>query len=148
MDLSELRFDEGHTWVRDEGKELIIGITDYAQEQLGEIIFVELPEPGTRIMRDDPFGSIESAKAIEDLIAPVNGEVIRRNDDVVDEPETINEDPYGEGWLIAVKPDEDTDLKKLLTYEQYQKHLEILESEEEEEDYEDEDEEDYLDDDE
>lgn len=148
MDLSELRFDEGHTWVRDEGKELIIGITDYAQEQLGEIIFVELPEPGARIVRDDPFGSIESAKAIEDLVAPVNGEVTRRNDDVVEEPDAVNEDPYGEGWLIAVKPDDDTDLSKLLTYEQYQKHLEILESEEEEDDYEDEDEDDYLDEDE
>lgn len=136
MDLSELRFDEGHTWVRDEGKELIIGITDYAQEQLGDIIFVEVPTPGTRIVRDDPFGSIESAKAIEDLVAPVSGEVVRRNDEVLDMPETINEDPYNEGWLIAVKPDEDTDLSKLLTWEQYQKHLELLESEElEDEDY-------------
>jgi glycine cleavage system H protein len=148
MDLSELRFDEGHTWVRDEGKELIIGITSYAQEQLGDVIFVELPEPGARIVRDDPFGSIESAKAIEDLVAPVNGEVTRRNDDVVDEPETVNEDPYGEGWLIAVKPDDDTDLSKLLTYEQYQKHVEILESEDEDDDFEDEDEDDYVDEDE
>jgi glycine cleavage system H protein len=146
MDLSELRFDEGHTWVRDEGKELIIGITSYAQEQLGDVIFVELPEPGARIVRDDPFGSIESAKAIEDLVAPVNGEVTRRNDDVVDEPETVNEDPYGEGWLIAVKPDDDTDLSKLLNYEQYQKHVEILESEDEDDDYDDED--DYEDEDE
>lgn len=148
MDLSELRFDEGHTWVRDEGKELIIGITSYAQEQLGDVIFVELPEPGARIVRDDPFGSIESAKAIEDLVAPVNGEVTRRNDDVVDEPETVNEDPYGEGWLIAVKPDDDTDLSKLLTYEQYQKHVEILESEDEDDDFDDEDEDDYVDEDE
>lgn len=148
MDLSELRFDEGHTWVRDEGKELIIGITSYAQEQLGDVIFVELPEPGARIVRDDPFGSIESAKAIEDLVAPVNGEVTRRNDDVVDEPETVNEDPYGEGWLIAVKPDDDTDLSKLLTYEQYQKHVEILESEDEDDDFEDDDEDDYVDEDE
>jgi len=148
MDLSELRFDEGHTWVRDEGKELIIGITSYAQEQLGDVIFVELPEPGARIVRDDPFGSIESAKAIEDLVAPVNGEVTPRNDDVVDEPETVNEDPYGEGWLIAVKPDDDTDLSKLLTYEQYQKHVEILESEDEDDDFDDEDEDDYVDEDE
>ena len=145
MDLSELRFDEGHTWVKDEGKELIIGITDYAQEQLGDIIFVEVPEPGTTIVRDDPFGSIESAKAIEDLIAPVSGEVTRRNDEILDMPETINEDPYGEGWLIAVKPDEDTDLSKLLTWEQYQKHLELLESEElDDEEYEDDDYDDDL----
>jgi glycine cleavage system H protein len=130
MDLSELRFDEGHAWVKDEGKELIIGITEYAQEQLGDIIFVELPEPGAHIERDDPFGSIESAKAIEDLVAPISGEVLRRNDEVLDAPETINEDSYSEGWLIAVKPDEGTDISKLLTWEQYQKHLELLDSEE------------------
>ncbi|MCE5215722.1 glycine cleavage system protein GcvH [bacterium] len=149
MDLSELRFDEGHAWVRDEGKELIIGISEYAQEQLGDVIFVELPEPGTKIVRDDPFGSIESAKAIEDLVAPVNAVVTRRNDDLMDEPEAINSDPYGDGWLIAVKPDEDTDLSKLLNWDQYQKHLELLESEEEDEDYESDDlEDDFLSDDE
>jgi glycine cleavage system H protein len=145
MDLSELRFDEGHTWIRDEGKELIIGITDYAQEQLGDVIFVELPEPGAKIVRDDPFGSIESAKAIEELTAPVNGEVVRRNDEIIDMPETINDDCYGEGWLIAVKAEKDTDLGKLLTWDQYRKHLELLESEDLDEDYdEDEDEDDDL----
>ncbi len=128
MDLSELRFDEGHTWVKDDGKEVIVGITDYAQEQLGDVIFIELPEAGTEIVRDDPFGSVESAKAIEDLVAPVSGTVTRRNDELMDMPETVNDDPYGEGWLIAVKPDEDTDLSKLLTWEQYQQHLEVLES--------------------
>lgn len=140
MDLSELRFDEGHTWVKDDGKELIIGLTDYAQEQLGDVIFMDLPEPGTEIVRDDPFGSIESAKAIEDLVAPVSGSVTRRNDELLDMPETVNEDPYGEGWLIAVKPDEDTDLDKLLTWEQYQQHLEVLEADElDNEEFEDED---------
>lgn len=139
MDLSHLRFDEGHTWVRDEGKEVIVGITNYAQEQLGDIIFVELPEPATEIVRDDPFGSIESAKAIEDLAAPVSGTVTRRNDELTEMPETVNDDPYGEGWLIAVKPAEDTDLDKLLTWEQYQQHLDVLEGNEMNEDFDDDD---------
>ncbi len=133
MDLDDLRFDEGHCWVREEGDELIIGITDYAENELGDILFVELPEPGTHITRGEAFGSIESAKAVEDLIAPVSGVVTRRNDEVIDEPETINEDPYGDGWLIAVKPDEDYNPDELLTYEQYKATLELEEEEEEEE---------------
>lgn len=139
MDLSSLRFDEGHTWVKDDGKELILGITDYAQEQLGDVVFLELPEAGTTLVRDDPFGSIESAKAIEDLTAPISGNVTRRNDELIDAPEGVNDDPYGEGWMIAVEPDEDTDLESLLTWEQYQNYVEDLESEEpEDEEYDEE----------
>ena len=147
MELDDLRFDESHTWVRDEGEELVIGITDYAQDELGEIIFVELPDVGTEITRGEAFGSIESAKAVEDLIAPVSGTVTRRNEDVLDEPETINEDPYGEGWLIAVKPSEEYNPSDLLTYEQYLATLELAEEEEEvdELDLEDEDEDLYFD---
>jgi glycine cleavage system H protein len=133
MNMDDLRFDEGHAWVREEGEELVIGISDYAQDELGEIIFVELPEVGTQITRGEPFGSIESAKAVEDLIAPVSGTVTRRNDEVIDEPKTINDDPYGEGWLIAVKPAEPYDPSELLTYEQYLSTLDIEEEEEEEE---------------
>jgi glycine cleavage system H protein len=144
MDLSNLRFDESHTWVKDDGKELIIGITDYAQEQLGDVVFLELPDPGVAIVRDDPFGSIESAKAIEDLVAPVSGTVTRRNDELIDMPETVNEDPYGEAWMIAVKPDEDTDLESLLTWEQYQNFVEDLESDEGDDDEYDEDVDDDL----
>ncbi len=147
MELDDLRFDESHTWVRDEGEELVIGVTDYAQDELGEIIFVELPDVGTEITRGEAFGSIESAKAVEDLIAPVSGTVTRRNEDVLDEPETINEDPYGEGWLIAVKPSEEYNPSDLLTYEQYLATLELAEEEEEvdELDLEDEDEDLYFD---
>ena len=140
MNLDDYRFDEGHAWVREEGDELIIGISDYAQDELGEIIFVELPEVGTEIKRGEPFGSVESAKAVEDLIAPVSGVVTRRNDEVIDEPERINEDPYGEGWLIAVKPSEDYNPDDLLTHEQYLATLELEEEEEADElDLEDED---------
>jgi glycine cleavage system H protein len=132
MALEDLRFDEGHCWVREDGEELVIGITEYAQDELGEVIFVELPEVGAETARGEAFGSIESAKAVEDLIAPVNGTVTRRNDDAVDVPETVNEDPYGGGWLIAVKPKEDYAPDELLTYEQYLATLDIEEEEEEE----------------
>ena len=84
MDLDDLKFHEAHTWVRQEGEELVIGITDFAQEQLGDLVFIELPEVGANLEADDPFGSIESPKAVEDLIAPVTGQVTRRNDEAVD----------------------------------------------------------------
>ena len=126
MESEDIRLHEGHAWVRPEGDDLVVGISDYAQEQLGALVFVELPEVGSSIEADDPFGSIESPKAVEDLIAPVSGEVIRRNDEVVDSPELINEDPYGEGWLIAVKPDEATDLDAIMSRDDYLDWVEAL----------------------
>ena len=141
MEALELKFHEGHTWVRQEGQELIIGVTDYAQEQLGDVVFIELPEVGATIEADDPFGSIESPKAVEDLIAPVSGEIIRRNDEVVDNPETVNDDPYGEGWLIAVKMTEDTDLDALLTRDEYADSTEALVDDDDDEEEEEEEEE-------
>ena len=102
MVVEGLLYTKDHEWAKVEGDVVTMGITDYAQEQLGDVIFMELPEPGTKIVRDDPFASIESAKAINDLVAPVNATVTRRNDDLLDEPEAINSDPYGDGWLIAV----------------------------------------------
>lgn len=134
MDVDDLRFDEGHCWVREESEDLVVGISDYAQDELGEIIFVELPEIGGEVTRGEPFGSIESAKAVEDLIAPVTGTVTRRNDESIDAPESINEDPYGGGWLIAVKPKEAFNPDDLLTYEQYTATLELDEDDEDIED--------------
>ena len=128
----DLRFHEAHTWVRQDGAELIIGITDYAAEQLGDVVFIELPEVGAALTADDPFGSIESPKAVEDLIAPVSGTITRRNDEVVDSPETVNDDPYGEGWLIAVQMDENTDLDALLSRDEYQDSIDALGEEDEE----------------
>jgi glycine cleavage system H protein len=119
MALEDLKFHEAHTWVRQEGDELIIGITDFAQEQLGDLVFIELPEVGARLEADEPFGSIESPKAVEDLIAPVNGEVTRRNDEVVDNPEIVNEDPYGEGWLVGIKAEEGAELDQLMGRDEY-----------------------------
>lgn len=144
MEPEDLKFHEGHTWVRQEGEEYVIGVTDYAQDQLGDLVFIELPELGASIESDDPFGSIESPKAVEDLIAPVSGEVVRRNDEVVDNPEIVNDDPYGEGWLIAVKLDETTDLDALMSRDEYLDHVESLSEENEEEDEEEEDDEEDL----
>lgn len=138
MAADEMKFHEAHTWVRQEGEELIIGVTDYAQEQLGDIVFIELPEVGATIEADDPFGSIESPKAVEDLVAPVTGEVVRRNDEVVDNPETVNDDPYGEGWLIAVKLSEESDLDALLSKDEYMDSIEGLAEEDEAEEEEEE----------
>ena len=127
MNAEDLHYDENHTWVRQEGGELIVGITDYAQDQLGDIIFAELPEEGTAILAGDPFATLESAKAVQDVIAPVSGEVVRYNEELMDTPEVINEDPYGAGWMIAVKGDADA-LDSLLSYDKY---VAMLESEEE-----------------
>jgi len=137
----ELRYHEGHAWVRQEGDELTIGLTQYAVDEMGEIIFVELPEEGAEVERDEPYGSVESAKAVEDLVAPVSGEVVRRNDSVLDAPETINEDCYGEGWLIVVHSAEG-DMDNLLTPDEYRSHIDEDEGEEELEEEEEAEEED------
>lgn len=129
----ELRYHEGHAWVRQDGDELTIGLTQYAVDEMGEIIFVELPEEGTEIERDEPYGSVESAKAVEDLVAPVSGEVIRRNESVLDAPEAINDDCYGEGWLIAIQSSEEG-LDNLLTANEYRSHIDEDEADEEIED--------------
>ena len=126
MKPEDLRYDENHTWVGQEGEELIIGITEYAQDQLGDIIFAELPEEGAAISAGDPFATLESAKAIQDVIAPASGEVVRCNEELMDAPETINEDPYGAGWMIAVKPAADFRTEPLMSYDQYLEMLEEL----------------------
>ena len=102
MDMSELRFDESHTWVKDEGKEIVVGITAYAQDQLGDIVFVELPEPGTTLQAGETFGTVESVKAVEELVAPLGGTVEARNEAVLANPEELQNDPYGEGWLVKI----------------------------------------------
>jgi glycine cleavage system H protein len=129
----DLRYHEGHAWVRQEGEEATIGVSQYAADEMGEIIFAELPDEGTEIERDEAFGNVESAKAVEDLVAPVSGTVIRRNEAVLDSPETINEDPYGEGWLIVVRVDDESSLDGLLTAKEYRAHIDEGEDAEEEE---------------
>ncbi len=118
-DLLYTRDDE---WARRDGERLVVGVTDYAQEQLGDIVFVELPAPGTAVRKGEAFGVVESVKAVSDLCAPVSGEVIEANGELDERPEAINEDCYGAGWIIAVKPADD-DLSHLLDAEAYRKYV-------------------------
>lgn len=136
MAMAEYRFSEAHTWAKKDGEEVLIGITEFAANELGDIIFVELPDVGAKITAEDPMGSVESAKSVEDIIAPISGEVTRVNDEVIDAPEILNEDPYGGGWMIAIKPAQMADMDSLLSPDQYSSLIEE-EGEDEEEEEED-----------
>lgn len=121
---AELHYTREDEWCRVEGNRVVIGVTDYAQQQLGDIVFVELPAVGTAIERGEPFGVIESVKAVSDLYAPVSGEVVEVNTDLGDRPEQVNEDCYGDGWLIAVAISDDADLTEHLDAATYRLHVE------------------------
>jgi glycine cleavage system H protein len=112
----DLKYHKEHTWVRGDGT---IGLTFYAQEQLGEIVFIEVPEAGTNIEAGEPFGEIESRKSVSDLYAPVTGTIKEINSDVADAPETINEDPYGKGWVAIVDINDPGELDNLLSAAEY-----------------------------
>jgi len=114
-----LYYSKEWTWVKIENGKARIGITDYAQKQLREVVFAELPEVGDEIVKGEPFGTVESVKSVSDLVAPINGKIEEVNEEVVDNPQIINEDPYGEGWLILVSPSNlDEDLKTLMSFEE------------------------------
>ena len=136
-----LKFSKEHEWVLVEWKTATIGITEFAQEELGDIVYVELPEVGEKIVKDDPFGAVESVKAVSDVYAPVSGTVLEINDLLPDNPETINDDPYGDGWMIRVEMTDTDDLKDLMTAEEYGEYVEQQKKEDDDEDEEDEDEE-------
>ena len=110
----ELLYTSDDEWVRREDDRVIVGVTDFAQSQLGDIVFVELPEVGTATEAGAPFGTIESVKAVSDLLAPVSGEVVARNEALEDQPEQVNEACYGDGWLIAIRPSEPGEIDALL----------------------------------
>ncbi len=116
-------YTEQDEWIRSDGDRTFVGITDYAQSQLGDIVFVELPAVGSTIHKDEPYGVIESVKAVSDLFAPVTGEVIAINDELNDAPERINEDCYGDGWLLEIAPTEDSEREALLEPSAYTKFL-------------------------
>ena len=120
----DLKYTEDHEWVRIDDDWVEIGITDYAQEALGEIVFVELPGEGDDITKADSFGGVESTKSVSDLYAPVSGEVLEVNEALLDSPETINEDPYGSGWIIRVKLYDENELDDLLSAESYGNFIE------------------------
>jgi glycine cleavage system H protein len=119
-----LRYSREHEWVAVEDGIATIGITDYAQEQLGDIVYVELPEVGAQVTKDDPFGVVESVKAVSDIFAPVSGTVTEVNGPLADSPETINEDPYGDAWMIRVELSDASELEDLMTAAEYQTFLE------------------------
>lgn len=137
----ELRYSKEHEWVLIEDRIAIVGITDYAQQELGDIVYVELPEIGEKVVKDDPFAAVESVKAVSDVYAPISGSVVEVNDTLPETPETINEDPYGDGWMIKVEIADMDELKDLMTAEEYAEYVEKEREEEgeEEEDEEDED---------
>ena len=128
MNLEELKYTREHEWVRVKGDECTIGITDYAQEELGDVVFVELPDVGAGTARDKPFGAVESVKAVSDLFAPVSGEVVAVNGDLENAPETVNTDTYGEGWMIRVKLSDPREIDSLMDAAAYQKLVDELRS--------------------
>jgi glycine cleavage system H protein len=135
MEIPEgLRYSKEHEWVLVEGNIATIGITEYAQEELGDIVYVELPEIGEKVVKDDPFGAVESVKAVSDVYAPVSGTVLEVNDSLPDNPETINDDAYGDGWMIRVEISDKDDLKDLMTAEEYADYVEQQKGEEDDED--------------
>ena len=116
----ELQYTRSHEWVRTEGDTATIGITDHAQDELGDVVFVELPEVGATFDAGDSFGTVESVKAVSDLYTPVGGEVTEVNEALNDQPERINEDPYGEGWMVKLRvSDEGSGLLSASDYEQF-----------------------------
>ena len=122
--LEDLKFTNDHEWAHEEGGVLIIGITDYAQDTLGEIVYIELPSEGDEITKGDPFGAVESTKAVSDLYAPVSGDVVEVNEVLLDSPELINGDPFGEGWMIKVKVYDPGELDDLMDFEGYNDFVE------------------------
>ncbi|MGW4397403.1 glycine cleavage system protein GcvH [Amycolatopsis nivea] len=117
----ELRYTEEHEWVATrEGSLVRVGITEYAQDQLGDVVFVDLPEVGKQVGAGDAFGEVESTKSVSELFAPVDGEIVAVNSAVLDSPELVNSDPYGEGWLVEIRLDDPAGLEALLEAEAYQ----------------------------
>lgn len=119
----DCKYTKQHEWVLVEGTTATVGITDYAQEQLGDVVYVELPAVGDKTSKEDAFGVVESVKAVSDIYAPVTGKVIEVNDDLPDNPATLNEDPYGDGWLIKIEMSDVDELEELLTVQEYQEYI-------------------------
>jgi glycine cleavage system H protein len=119
----ELRYSVDHEWVRPEGETLGIGITDYAQDQLGDIVFVELPALGARFAAGTVFATVESVKSVSECFLPLGGEIVAVNDTLADSPELLNRSPYGDGWMVRIRPDDSAAPGQLLTAEAYRERL-------------------------
>lgn len=127
---TELRYSQEHEWVAVEDGIATIGVTDYAQDQLGDVVYVELPEVGAQVTKDEAFGVVESVKAVSDIYAPVSGTVTEVNVPLPDSPETINDDPYGDAWMIRVEMSDPGELEDLMTAAEYKKFTEEEKEEE------------------
>jgi len=120
---SNLKYSDEHVWIKQEGDSFRIGITEHAQDELGDIVFVELPEVDDQLSATDTFGSVESVKTVSELYAPISLVVMEVNEELEDQPELVNESPYENGWLIVAKATDEKELEQLLTAEQYEKLL-------------------------
>lgn len=116
----DLHYSKDHEWVRVDGNIAIVGITDYAQDSLGDVVYVELPKAGEKFAANESFGSVESVKAVSEVFSPVSGEIEGANDSLTDEPEKVNTDPYGDGWMIRVKMSASGEVDSLLTAAEYE----------------------------
>lgn len=115
----DLKYTKEHEWVRVEGDFAFVGVTDFAQSELGDIVFVEVETEGEEVAQDDIFGTVEAVKTVSDLFMPISGEVLEFNHTLEDEPQKVNEDPYGEGWMIKVKVEDSSQIDALLSAEEY-----------------------------
>ena len=120
---NEFRYTKEHEWVDIDGDTATVGITDHAQNQLGDVVFVELPQVGVRTQSMQSFGTVESVKAVSDVYAPLTGQVTAINETLVDEPEKLNESPHGDGWLIKIQIEDKTEIETLMTAEAYQAYI-------------------------
>ncbi len=120
---SELKYTKDHEWIRVEGETVTVGITDYAQGELGDIVFIEIETEGETLDAEEVFGTVEAVKTVSDLFMPIAGEVIAFNESLEDAPETVNNDPYGEGWMIKIKVSDLNSLDGLMTAEEYQSEV-------------------------
>ncbi len=123
MNPKNLKYHKEHDWARIEGDVAVLGVTDYAQEALGDIVYIELPEVGTEVSAGSTYAEIESVKAVSDVYAPLSGTIVETNEEVVDAPELINESPYEDGWLIKVKLSDPAELDELMSAEEYDQAL-------------------------
>lgn len=118
-----LRYTKDHEWIRIEGETVTVGITDHAQGELGDIVYVEFPEIGDEVSKDEPFGTIEAVKTVADLFAPISGEIIEVNSAIDDTPEAVNLDSYGKGWLVKILLSDSSEVGNLLTADDYKEYL-------------------------
>jgi len=120
---ADRKYAGSHEWACMEGELVVVGISDYAQHELGDVVYVDLPDPGERFAKGDVFGACESVKAVADLKMPISGQVVAINENLVDHPETVNTDPYGQGWMVKVRPDNPAELDELMDAEAYRQFV-------------------------